>query len=511
MDVDISGASVSDGEGCGTNGEQGNIQNLGGNSSKLKRSSSAPMINQLVPQGPVSAPPTFSSTTRETNIGDVPGSQPRVRRFSDTFGPVSPLSPGSSRTSRTFRVCQLREEEGMDVVNRETLHEKAVVSTVQLESTLSQSWEDLRLADDGVRPKSRNISGGNSGISGRPKDFHEPLHGEEVRPKVQNVCGSGRSMKDYTDPLHLTIGPPVTGQALPGCAASPTRGVGRQCFSPSLQQTVRNTSFCPSPSPTKKTFTTRRSLSPIALRPSPLGQKRKWEEANEPFLTPNKRASMCSQERCGGLLIAQPHSLHSLESTPSPVGGGGGSLGSVGTPLGTPDSVCSSGSPQGLLAPPYSPASLAPDTPANTPDPPLNMFKPVSPPAHDQCSSFTDHRSEQMFISSKIGRGRIGGSSSCDNSNPFLLGATKASVSDSSSSSSSNGSNDAMITEDSIAPTVGLVASSVASGANHMETTTLSSRISHLTATDHQLSQLKNSYQDMELTETLPQQPSLNI
>lgn len=511
MDVDISGASVSDGEGCGTNGEQGNTQNLSGNSSRLKRSSSAPMINQLVPQGPVSAPPTFSSTTRETNIGDVhvPGSQPRVRRFSDTFGPVSPLSPGSSRTSRTFRVCQLREEEGMDVANRETLHEKAVVSTVQLESTLSQSWEDLTLADDVVRPKSRHISGGSSSISGRPKDFQELLNSEEVRPKVQNVCGSGRSMKDYTDPLHLTIGPPVPGQALSGCAASPTRGVGRQCFSPSLQQHVRNTSFCPSPSPTKKTFTTRRSLSPIALRPSPLGQKRKWDDANEAFLTPNKRASMCSSDRCGGLLITQPHGLHSLESTPSPVGGGG-SLGSVGgTPLGTPDSVCSSGSPQGLLAPPYSPASLAPDTPArpDTPDPPLNMFKPVSPPAHDQSSSFTEHRSEQMFLSSKIGRGRVGGGSGGDSSNPFFLRTVKASVSDNnSSSSSSNGSSDAMITEDSLVPTS--LASSASSG-NHMETT-LSSTISHMTAAD-QLSQLKSSYQDMELTETLPQQPSLNI
>merc|ERR1712106_53790 len=113
-------------------------------------------------------------------------------------------------------------------------------------------------------------------------------------------------MKDYTDPLHLTIGPPVG--PLQGCAASPTRGVGRQCFSPSLQQHVRNYSFCPSPSPTKKAFTTRRSLSPISLRPSPLGQKRKWDDANESFLTPNKRASMGPSERCGGLLITQPHS-----------------------------------------------------------------------------------------------------------------------------------------------------------------------------------------------------------
>ncbi|CAL4093935.1 unnamed protein product, partial [Meganyctiphanes norvegica] len=118
-------------------------------------------------------------------------------------------SPGSSRASRSFRVCQLREEEGMDVVNRETLHEKAVVSTVQLESTLSQSWEDLTLAEDGVRPKSHSISGSTS-LSGRMKEFQDPppapAPNEETRPKTHNISGSGRSMKDYTDPLHLTIG-----------------------------------------------------------------------------------------------------------------------------------------------------------------------------------------------------------------------------------------------------------------------------------------------------------------
>lgn len=63
MDVDVGGASVSDSEGCGSgpssSGHGG--QSGGGGGSKLKRSSSAPMINQLVPQGPVSAPPTPSS------------------------------------------------------------------------------------------------------------------------------------------------------------------------------------------------------------------------------------------------------------------------------------------------------------------------------------------------------------------------------------------------------------------------------------------------------------------
>ena len=62
MDVDVGGSSVSDGEGsCGPSSSGGaaahdaiGVQPCG----KLKRSSSAPMINQLLPQGPVSAPPT---------------------------------------------------------------------------------------------------------------------------------------------------------------------------------------------------------------------------------------------------------------------------------------------------------------------------------------------------------------------------------------------------------------------------------------------------------------------
>ncbi|XP_066969485.1 PPP2R1A-PPP2R2A-interacting phosphatase regulator 1 [Macrobrachium rosenbergii] len=388
MDVDVSGASVSDSEGCGsTPSSSGHLsgQSSGGGG-KLKRSSSAPMINQLVPQGPVSAP-TTASATREMVSNEVHGAQPRVRRFSASFGPVSPLSPGSTRGSGPLRVCQLRVEEGMDVVNREAAHERTVQSALQITDSLSQSWEDLTLTEDVGRPKSHSISGGSISTS-MAASLSVPSSVSHSVPGT--VSGAMSSMRrDFADPLHLTIVPTVV--PLTGCGASPTRGVGRQCFSPSLQQHVRNTSFCPSPSPTKKTFATRRSLSPIALRPSPLGGlKRKWEvdERCEPFLTPSKRASTCNPERCiGGLLITQPHSL---ESTPSPAGPG--SLGSVGTP----ESICSSGSP-GLSAPPYSPASLS-ETPAQTPDPPPHLFKPVSPAlATDQTSSFGNQNHGDRF------------------------------------------------------------------------------------------------------------------
>lgn len=169
--------------------------------------------------------------------------------------------------------------------------------------------------EDVSRPKSHNnsnsVSGGGSSSSSNAPSTNM-THGG-VAPIVARERGDLHTRRDYTDPLHLTIVPTVAVPLTGGCGASPTRGgVGRQCFSPSLQQTVRNTSFCHSPSPTKKSFTTRRSLSPIALRPSPLGAglKRKWEmdERCEPFLTPSKRASTCAPDRCvGGLLITQPH------------------------------------------------------------------------------------------------------------------------------------------------------------------------------------------------------------
>ncbi|XP_042219685.1 P2R1A-PPP2R2A-interacting phosphatase regulator 1-like isoform X2 [Homarus americanus] len=307
MDVDLSGASVSDSEGCGgsSSSTHSSSQAVMSSGNKLKRSSSAPMINQLVPQGAVSNPPS-TSASREGALGDIQGTQPRVRRFSASFGPVSPLSPGTSKGSGALRVCQLRVEEGMDVVNREAAHERTVQSTLQITDCLSQSWEDLTLTEDVGRSKAHIAPGSTSASISSPINVSINVN--------TNTSGTTSTMtsirRDFTDPLHLTIVPTVL--PLTGCGASPTRGVGRQCFSPSLQQHVRNTSFCPSPSPTKKTFATRRSLSPIALRPSPLGAglKRKWDvdDRCEQFLTPNKRASTCAPDRCiGGLLITQPH------------------------------------------------------------------------------------------------------------------------------------------------------------------------------------------------------------
>lgn len=48
-----------------------------------------------------------------------------------------------------MRVCQLREEEGMDIVNREVAHEREVQSSLQMARSLSQSCEDLAIVSVG--------------------------------------------------------------------------------------------------------------------------------------------------------------------------------------------------------------------------------------------------------------------------------------------------------------------------------------------------------------------------
>ncbi|KAA0188895.1 hypothetical protein HAZT_HAZT005918 [Hyalella azteca] len=175
-----------------------------------------------------------------------------------------------------MRVCQLREEEGMDVVNREVAHEREVQSSLQMARTLSQSCEDLVIDDDPRKRESRI----------RTLDYSDPLH--------LNIGFAAASLSSATSPC-------------PGGSASPTRP-GRQCFSPSLQQCVRNSPFTPSPSKRPQPFMARRSLSPITPRSSPLRTvKRKCESGGEEFATPSKRLSVGSGGEGGGLLMTQPH------------------------------------------------------------------------------------------------------------------------------------------------------------------------------------------------------------
>ncbi|XP_008567259.1 PREDICTED: protein FAM122B isoform X3 [Galeopterus variegatus] len=163
----------------------------------LRRSSSAPLIHGLSDLSQVFQPYTF-----------------RTRRNSTTI---------MSRHSL---------EEGLDMMNRETAHEREVQTAMQI----SQSWdESLSLSDS---------------------DFDKP----------EKLYSPKRI--DFT---------PVSP------APSPTKGFGKQCFSPSLQMFVSSSGLPPSPVPSPRRFSSRRSQSPVkCIRPSALGPlKRKGEMETE--------------------------------------------------------------------------------------------------------------------------------------------------------------------------------------------------------------------------------------
>merc|ERR1719470_771412 len=114
-------------------------------------------------------------------------------------------------------------------------------------------------------------------------------------------------------PLTIGVGPFPSPRTSPSPSPSPTRSTvpGKQCFSPSMQMHVPNLSFSPSPSssPTRRGWASRRSLSPITLRPSPLGPvKRKCMlDESESGVTPSKRHSS---------LLSITHQNNSYRSAP---------------------------------------------------------------------------------------------------------------------------------------------------------------------------------------------------
>uniref|UniRef100_A0A8D0Q6U7 Family with sequence similarity 122B n=1 Tax=Sus scrofa TaxID=9823 RepID=A0A8D0Q6U7_PIG len=166
----------------------------------LRRSNSAPLIHGLSDLSQVFQPYTFRTRRNSTTIMSRPGL----------------VSKG---------------EEGMDMMNRETAHEREMQSAMQI----SQSWdESLSLSDS---------------------DFDKP----------EKLYSPKRI--DFT---------PVSP------APSPTRGLGKQCFSPSLQMFVSSSGLPPSPVSSPRRFS-RRSQSPVkCIRPSVLGPlKRKGEMETE--------------------------------------------------------------------------------------------------------------------------------------------------------------------------------------------------------------------------------------
>ncbi|XP_042626227.1 P2R1A-PPP2R2A-interacting phosphatase regulator 1-like isoform X3 [Cyprinus carpio] len=180
----------------------------------LRRSNSEPMINGLSDASQVFQREVLRSRRNSTTV---------VR---PSVVPSSPVRVPSTRLQR------IKQEEGVDVMNRETAHEREVQAAMQM----SQSWEEsLSLSDNDLEKSS----------SSSPKRI------------------------DF-----VPVSP----------APSPTRGIGKkQCFSPSLQILVTSNGLTPSPVPSPTRRFSRRSQSPInCIRPGILGPlKRKSEMETE--------------------------------------------------------------------------------------------------------------------------------------------------------------------------------------------------------------------------------------
>ncbi|XP_073676456.1 protein FAM122B isoform X1 [Garra rufa] len=176
---------------------------LGQSDGHLRRSNSEPMINGLSDASQVFQREVLRSRRNSTTVV-----RPNVV-------PSSPVRVPSTRLQR------IKQEEGVDVMNRETAHEREVQAAMQM----SQSWEEsLSLSDNDLEKSS----------SSSPKRI------------------------DF-----VPVSP----------APSPTRGIGKkQCFSPSLQILVTSNGLTPSPVPSPTRRFSRRSQSPInCIRPGILG------------------------------------------------------------------------------------------------------------------------------------------------------------------------------------------------------------------------------------------------
>ncbi|KAM9126798.1 P2R1A-PPP2R2A-interacting phosphatase regulator 1-like isoform 3-T3 [Pangshura tecta] len=179
----------------------------------LRRSNSAPLIHGL----------SDNSQVFQANIL-------RTRRNSTTvMNRHSLLVPSSPVRIPSSRLHQIKQEEGMDLMNREAVHEREVQTAMQI----SQSWEESLSLND--------------------NDFEKSSSPKQI---------------DF-----VPVSP----------APSPTRGIGKQCFSPSLQSLVSSSGLPPSASPSPTRRFLNRSQSPIhCIRPSVLGpMKRKGEMDTE--------------------------------------------------------------------------------------------------------------------------------------------------------------------------------------------------------------------------------------
>ncbi|CAB1325089.1 unnamed protein product [Coregonus sp. 'balchen'] len=221
---------------------------------QLRRSNSAPMINGL-------------------------------RRNSTAVGNRPNIVPSSPIRVPSTRLHQLKQEEGVDVMNRETAHEREVQAAMQI----SQSWEEsLSLSDN---------------------DF-------------EKSASSSPKRIDF-----VPVSP----------APSPTRGIGKkQCFSPSLQILVSSNGLSPSPIPSPTRRFGRRSQSPInCIRPSILGSIKRKGEMMETESQPKRLFQGTTTILSSDVLVPQVQ-LPDFTSCLSPLDG---SLSSVGSSTGSPSKM----------------------------------------------------------------------------------------------------------------------------------------------------------------------------
>ncbi|EZA58244.1 hypothetical protein DMN91_005911 [Ooceraea biroi] len=298
----------------------------------LKRSSSAPMINEISSATMSVTTPSTSSSRDAVSTFNIFANSPRLRRFSTSSpGNVPRLTP---------RVSQLRQEECVDVAGREAAHEREIHSAMQI----SQSWEDLTLEAEGLSFK----------------DSESPT--QQLNKMERQIT------KRPLDPLSLNLS--ITGPPL--CSSpSPTRSGfnQRQCYSPSIHIWKNNLS----PSPTRKAFATRRSLSPIAIRPSCLGPVKRKFELDETGMDHNLQPPA---KRTSGLLTSVTSRSDAL-SSPLP-----GTISSVGTP----ESLSSADSPSFSFRPVDSPSPVrvAPNSDSDSTSDASNQSKPMDSVQVDQ-------------------------------------------------------------------------------------------------------------------------------
>ncbi|XP_033637773.1 protein FAM122A-like [Asterias rubens] len=202
----------------------------------LRRSNSAPMFDgpNMSDESPVFQP------IRERE---------RVRRFSANMSGNAKSANVTTPVRVPSRIRQIQQEESLDVRSREAEHEREVQSAFQI----SHSCDEMSL-------------------------------GESIK-----ALRSDEKSASFSEPLRIfTSSLPVPSTPSPNRERTP----GKQCFSPSMQISMRNNSLTPSPIPSPTRQTSRvRSMSPV-LKPSLLNLKRKYDSDSD--ATPPKRQLLCS-------------------------------------------------------------------------------------------------------------------------------------------------------------------------------------------------------------------------